>query len=288
MGQDVETGGLDPVENAHATEPGQPQLEPEPSPDTITHMTSTHEKLPRTRGNAYKRATPGLCQPAAFKISFPGAAGLPILGGQIQATASPVTPEILPEVGELKRSTEGIRGLVQPLVTIPRNAQDQTSDGIGGSATVIEHFLPRVISMRRNILPERAQQIFKQRERQLPPPDCIAESQKHLIVVIAADPLGVRTWLEVVYTATKPIAPAVNQTMTLRVRSHALIGEIIGRSGKCIDSGHVRPHLARQQVGRDWKILVVCGSQTHTGCICLANGTRIADADGRTHIGDGT
>jgi hypothetical protein len=142
--------------------------------------------------------------------------------------------------------------------------------------------------MRRNILPERAQQIFKQRERQLPLPDRIAESQKHLIVVFVADPLGVRTWLGVVYTATKPIAPLVNQTMTLRVRSHALIGEIIGRSGKCIHSGHVRPHQPRQQVGRDWKILVVCGSQTHTGCICVANGTRIVDADGRTHIGDGT
>ena len=138
--------------------------------------------------------------------------------------------------------------------------------------------------MRRNILPKRAQQVFKERHGQLATADCVAQRQKHLIPFVAVSALNVCPGRRAVRAATEAIAPVVNQSVTLLFGPRALIGKIIGRTGKRINSRDVWAHVPRQQMRRDRKILVVCGRQAGAGRVRVPDGPRLDDPDGRTHM----
>ena len=170
---------LDALEHPPAAEPGQPQLEPQPSADAVAHRPSLVESVAR-HGDAVRRARvihAGVsCLPR--EVGLHGAARVEHLARHVEPPGAPVAAEVLPEVRQLQRGAQRVRRSIERLVAVAGDAQHEASDRIRRSPAVVEHVGPRGVAIRRGILTERAQQIVEERERQIERSNRVAERRE--------------------------------------------------------------------------------------------------------------
>ena len=190
------------------------------------------------------------------EIADLGLARADIIQRHIEAIALPVAPDILPEVRQLQRRAERIGRFIQATIGVPRDSQHEASHRVRGSAAVIEHAVPGLVAVRRDILTKRAEQILEQADRKIAGANRGAHGEKHLIRRIALRNLDTRV---------QPIVPIVQQPPPLLRRPASFVCEIVGGAGKRVERRDVRPHRRRQQSGRHGKIFVVGARQPFAG-----------------------
>ena len=167
------------------------------------------------------------------------------------------------------------------------NTQHESADRIGGSLTIVDESFPRFVSMRRDILTKRAQQILKERQRQSAAADRLTERKKNLIPIIELS-AGLSHCLFVT-TSMQPCEPIVDQVVTFRIGPGAFVGEIVGDARERVHRGHVGPHGRRQQQRSHRKIFVVSRYDAAATCVRLFQSERITGrVVGGHFIADGT
>jgi hypothetical protein len=169
--------------------------------------------------------------------------------GKINAIAiQNIGTNILPEIGELK-SAAGLVGQFLALsIAIAAKVENQTADGIGAAAAIIENFGKRLVSQHALILFKCVDQVKKRLNWQLVPGDRIGqgdEDSRRSMTREAVDRLPAK----------------------IRQKPQGLIGiagfitQIIGHSAKRVDVAKILPKVAREQKRDDGEILVVAQCQ---------------------------
>ena len=74
------------------------------------------------------------------------------------------------------------------------------------------------------------------------------------------------------------LSPVVEQRQAIGRRAVALVGEVVGRTGECVDGGDVRAHRGREQERRDGKILVVLAGGAFARGVRVGQGHHSASA----------
>ncbi len=138
------------------------------------------------RRHAPQDAAPRIGQPAVVEVLHARAFGFDVVERDIEAAVLPVAIEILPEIRQLQRRAERVGRAIEPWVVVPGNPKHQPADRIGRSAAVVEHALPRVVAMRRDILTKRAEQIVEERHWKIAGADGRAQREKHTVVRMVA------------------------------------------------------------------------------------------------------
>ena len=91
-----------------APQPGQPELELQPTLHRIAHIPTRFEDSARARNHFGHDLTPLRRQLCAPKARLAGAAGPTDLGRSVDAATSPVDVEVLQEIRQLERRTQAI------------------------------------------------------------------------------------------------------------------------------------------------------------------------------------
>ncbi len=156
--------------------------------------------------------------------------------------------QILPEVGQLKRRAERVRGRIEIVPPIAEDAKDQAADGIRRSAAVVEHLGPRRVASRRHILPKRAQEIGEQSDRQIEALDRVVKGEEHGVGIgCRQSAAGRRRWHPPNSARERVESSPIRQATaveTLGGTQSRFVGEIVGDSRKGVDGGDVRAQRA--------------------------------------------
>jgi hypothetical protein len=165
--------------------------------------------------------------------------------------------EVLPEIRELQGRAQRIRRSIERVVLVSGDAEHEAPDRVRGSAAVVEDVGPRVVSGRHGILTERAEQIVTQRDRQIERPDRMGQRDNNHILM--------SLWRGVHPFAgdrrMQPSLPRVEARPALRGGRRSLVGDIVRHARKRVHGRNVGTHRARQQPGRDGKILAMRAGQ---------------------------
>ena len=73
------------------------------------------------------RLDPAIADPPTRQVGFRRAAGDLNVTRQIEPSRAPVAAEVLPEVRELQRSAQRVRGSVERGIAVPGDAQDKAA-----------------------------------------------------------------------------------------------------------------------------------------------------------------
>ena len=105
------------------------------------------------------------------------------------------------------------------------DAQHQPADRIGRSPAVVEHVVPRLIALDRDVLPERAQQIGEEGHRQLVRAHRVGhrDEDQSFIESDGVDPAA---------ALEQPLLPVVEQPQAFGVAVSGLVGEVVGAPRK--------------------------------------------------------
>jgi hypothetical protein len=68
--------------------------------------------------------------------------------------------------------------MVERRLIVASDPEHQPSDRVRRPATVVEQLVPTLVAVRANILPERAQEVFEEADRQPADPDGVREREK--------------------------------------------------------------------------------------------------------------
>ena len=260
--KNIESCGLEAVEDSHAAEPRGAKLVAEPAANGVGDRPAGREQVTCTSGDIGERRLPRRRHASSIEIAFVGASGLQECLGHVDATFLPVALDILPEVRQLQRRADGIGPFITTWIAIPRNPQHQTADGVGRSPGVVEDILPLRVPLHEYVLLECAQEVVEQGHLQLERPHCRRQRRE--------DVAGVGT---VALDATRggvveTLPPFVEQFEAAIVSVAAFVSEVVGDTGEGIDGRDVRPRRFRQQFRGDWKILVVLTREAQAGGVC--------------------
>src|SRR5258706_13469877 len=134
---------LDAIEDAYSAEPGEPQLEPEPTGQRVAHRAASLEVCARDGHAAFDRAHPGRGYTTLRQFRF-GRASLDLfVARHVEPTRAPVAAELLPEIRQLQRRAQRVRGSIERLAAIAGSPEHESPDRIGRSAAVVENVWPR-------------------------------------------------------------------------------------------------------------------------------------------------
>ena len=131
--------------------------------DTVTHVAPSAEQLARASGDSAECALPGLGQPPIVQILRVRVARLDVFEWNVEPALLPVAIQILPEIRELQRCAESVRRSIERQIVVAGNPQHEAADRVGRSAAIVEQRVPGRVSMRRDILTKRAEQIVEER-----------------------------------------------------------------------------------------------------------------------------
>ena len=67
---------------------------------------------------------------------------------------------------------------------MPRNSEHESTNGIGRPPAVVEQVLPVFISMNRDVLAKRAQQIFEQLHGEIAAPNRVRNRHKNKVSIV--------------------------------------------------------------------------------------------------------
>ncbi len=206
------------------------------------------KQLPGAFRHTTQRATPCLGCSQAGKVLNVCVTRVDVLERHVQSSQPPVAADVLPEVRQLQRRAQRVGGPVELLIVVARNPQHETAHRVCRSPAVVEHVVPRLVPVRRDILTKRAEQILEELHRKVARANRLSNREKYLIGRIAGFGL---------YTRVQPVLPIVQQPQALNGRPTALVGKVIRRARKRIERRHVRAHGGGQQPRRNREILVV-------------------------------
>ena len=246
----VEPFRLEPCEYEGRAEPRESKLPAKPAPHGVAHGAACIEQRSRPLSEHAKRSLPFGRDPACVEVGLPGAGPIPILARHVQTPPAPVDGEILPEVRQLKGGAHGVRLGIEGRIFVPGDPQDEPSDGIGGSAAVVEQVGPGFITRGRHILTERVEEIGEKKTGEPAALDGIGKSLKN----------EVRSQLfrdgdaEV---AAQASFPCVQQAEAFGVCDAWFVREVVGPTRERIDRRDVWPHRGRQQSRGDRKVFIV-------------------------------
>ena len=100
--------------------------------------------------------------------------------GNVQAPVLRVAAEVLPEVGELQRGTDGVGAGQRIGVADFVKVEQEPADRVGRAATVVEQRRAIGVADRRHVLREGVEQIAEQADRETMPFDRQREWREHV------------------------------------------------------------------------------------------------------------
>ena len=158
---------------------------------------------------------------------------------QVHAAAVVVGLQVLPEVRELQRGTDFVGPRVELRVALSRDAQHQAADRICRSAAVLKQLRPSVVSRHAHVLPERAQEVFEEFDRQRAAANGRADRQEDGDGVGGLAEPGRQARLATGCCLPQSLHPAVQKELPFLGRPLPFVREIVGSAGKRVDRGQV-------------------------------------------------
>ena len=160
---------LEPIEDAHAAEPGRAQLVAQAGRERASHSGRPASNSARVRAAA------------AASAALPG--GRHAVRRPDRPRRAPWRTHLVARAGRCGRGRSRPSGPARSwsaaarcrsrptsasscALVVARDPQHQPADRIGRAAAVVEHVVPRRVAGHVDVLPERAQQILEQRDRQ--------------------------------------------------------------------------------------------------------------------------
>ena len=185
------------------------------------------EQRPRPRRHDAQGGLPLRRDPSGVEIGVSSPRAIAVVDRHVEAAARPVLRQVLPEIRQLQRGAHRVRGEVERRIVVAGDAEHEPSHRVGRSRAIVDQALPRRIPLDGHVLPEGADQIVEQLDRQPVPPNRVAQSHEHGIVRRRRD-IAARRHGAGVQTA----APLIERVETLRRGHVAFVREIVGAAAR--------------------------------------------------------